>query len=620
MNELDIYYRALLEYRRAIAESRDCTAITSAIAAADSEGDKIVVTRARCTVDEDWVEAIEEGLVHIDKAIKEERQFIQSNGEVIPIEKVRHVSKDSVQHLAKHSNLITRIPEDEDIVPDKLYTVERLNDYAVYENRFLYMLLCYLRDFITIRYNKILDLTNKYEGTLDINKTVNVAKRKMEYTVSLREERKDDKYLREHNSARDTIDRIDLILKTVLAFLSTPLMECCSKVAMLKPPITKTNVLKMNNNFKGAVRLYDFIIAYDKPGFTVEKEINELSPLREDVSEELAEAAALVSFLTYEHGLGIKADLKERYNAEEKRRRNEELLRKTEQLEALGRRLKSSGISAEEYALQLEKHMRALTQECAKIEPMRKEIEELKASEAALTERVTELTAKNEELTAVLEAERERHEAEIAALKEEHARQMEEQKAHYEEELRLAEERHERELEELRLQHEAEISELKSLHEKEISELKEAHSNEIQRISERHEENMRLAEERHAQRLSALEERMAETKAIFEAELGTAKEEKDALLGTVAEKDSECQRLSESLVLSEGRIKAMRAERGTMSGSFTDKDSFDNLEREYTAFVRFYKSEWAKTKKQIRKNILNLENFKGKQSDNNSSD
>ena len=44
---------------------------------------------------------MEKGLVHIEKAIKEERQFIRSNGEVLPIEKIKHVSKESIEHLAK---------------------------------------------------------------------------------------------------------------------------------------------------------------------------------------------------------------------------------------------------------------------------------------------------------------------------------------------------------------------------------------------------------------------------------------------------------------------------------------------------------------------------------------
>ena len=141
MNQLDVYYRALSEYRKLTLANSDCTSFRSAIAAAGIEQDKIEIKRAYCTIEEDWVEAIEEGLVHIEKAIKEDRQFIRSNGEIIPIEKVKHVSRESVEHLAKHSNLITRYEEGEDIIPDSLYAVERLNDYTVYENRFLYMLL-----------------------------------------------------------------------------------------------------------------------------------------------------------------------------------------------------------------------------------------------------------------------------------------------------------------------------------------------------------------------------------------------------------------------------------------------------------------------------------------------
>ena len=130
MNQSDAYYRALLAYRAQTAAKRECVRDRNAFAEAGGRGE-IAVTRAVCTVDEEWIKEIEAGLVHLEKAIKEERQFIYSNGEVIPIEKVKNVSKDSVEHLARHSDLITRVHEGEDLIPDKLYTVERLSDYAV---------------------------------------------------------------------------------------------------------------------------------------------------------------------------------------------------------------------------------------------------------------------------------------------------------------------------------------------------------------------------------------------------------------------------------------------------------------------------------------------------------
>ena len=125
MNQLDVYYRALYELSKLRDGHRECAVYRRAVASADPEAAAITVKRVSCTVEEDWICAIEEGLVHIEKAIKEERQFIYSNGEVVPIEKVKNVSTESVRHLAKHSNLIGKQEAGKDVVPDHLYTVER---------------------------------------------------------------------------------------------------------------------------------------------------------------------------------------------------------------------------------------------------------------------------------------------------------------------------------------------------------------------------------------------------------------------------------------------------------------------------------------------------------------
>ena len=87
MNPSDAYYRALLAYKKIISEQRDCRRDSRAFA--EAAGDAALrVTRTVCTVDEAWIEAIEKGLVHIEKAIKEDRQFIYSNGEVIPLRRL----------------------------------------------------------------------------------------------------------------------------------------------------------------------------------------------------------------------------------------------------------------------------------------------------------------------------------------------------------------------------------------------------------------------------------------------------------------------------------------------------------------------------------------------------
>ena len=176
MSQEELLYRAYLEYRKASSTDAELQRFLEVVKTANQEDDLIILTKHKCNINLDWVEAIEEGLVFIEKAIREERQFITSEGEVIEIEKVKSVSRETVEHLAKHSELITRVTENEDLTPDKLYTVEKLTDYAIYENRFLYMVLCYLRDFISIRYDKIVEKIIQHKITkLVIEKNIDTS-------------------------------------------------------------------------------------------------------------------------------------------------------------------------------------------------------------------------------------------------------------------------------------------------------------------------------------------------------------------------------------------------------------------------------------------------------------
>jgi len=456
MNQLDVYYRALLEYRKLTLADNDCSALRTAISGAEAEKDKIVVIRSLCTIENDWVDAIENGLVHIEKAINENRQFIRSNGTVVPIEKVKNVSRESVEHLAKHSNFITRYTEGEDIIPDKLYTVERLSEYAVYENRFLYMLLSYLRDFVTIRYNEILDLTNKYDATIDFDKKISVGKQNLVYTLSMHDVRRDDAYLKENNPAKETIDRIDLILKTVIAYLSTPLMEEVAKSPMLKPPITKTNVLKMNKHFKGAVALYDFIVSYDKPGYTIEKQTNTIAPFGADLADELAEAGGLVSFLVYEYGLGLKRDLQKAYAREEERRRIEKIRKRSERIEALKRRLSHSEISIEEYVVTLEDQLRDLEGVTDHAEKLAEELDAEKALTKRLSETVEKYGAEIERLSLAIETLKQEHFEEIQRIHREHEDAMHALIVKHEEAVQALTVKYENAIQELSAQYEQE--------------------------------------------------------------------------------------------------------------------------------------------------------------------
>ena len=614
MSYLDTYYRALIDYRKNTTQDKDCGSQRTATVKANAKNDSVILTRKICHVNTDWIERIEQGLEYVDKAIREERQFIRSNGEVVDIEKVRSVSKDSVKHLAQHSNLITRYTEGEDIIPDRLYIVERLNDYAVYENRFLYMMLCYLRDFITVRYNKILELEHTYNGSMSMSKKIEMPKRQMALDISLKETRNDDPFLKERSESKDVISRIRDILEFVHAFLNTPLMEEVSKVPMIKPPITKTNVLRMNNNFRNALALYEYVAAYQGDGYTVEEKVQKIQPFRIDMADEFSEIVLLSSFLTYEHGMGIKAALQQAYEQEEERRRQEQEQKHLEQLRALRRRIEESGESPEEYMLMLERRNRALEADSEQLKVALQKIEDLEARNEYLIKENNELTERLELLRTKMEKIEIAHKAEIENLNAAFEQKIANVRTQCEQKISDLQEAQANEIQELREAQAYEIQELQEKYDQERAELLEA----MQTAEMVHQQEMAEALERHMlemqQHTDNCNNTVAELTARYETEtnaLRSACEDECARMRnacaqsniTILAKARENEQLAAAKRLLEARLLAMRKEYGLITDAeeFTSRESFEELERQFEVFKGLFNEEWKKTKRQIRK-------------------
>ena len=556
--DLDTYYRALSAYRKHTADDRDCARLRKTVRETDADKDLIEIVRTECVINEDWIEAIEKGLIHVEKAIAEERQFIRSNGEVVPIEKVKQVSKDSVEHLARHGNLLTKKPEEgKGIVPDGLYTVERLADYAVYENRFLYMMLCFLRDFIAFRYDKIVELTNAYDGRLTVNKHIKSRGREIRYELNLTEHIKNDPYLKANNPVRDKIERIDLIYRTVLAFISTPLMEFVSKSPMLKPPVTETNVLRMNKNFKGAKELYYYISSYNQPGYTVKQTSRKITPFGDEIGDEFAETVALNSFLAYEHGLGIEKELKAEYDRREKQLQEQEAQKHAEQIESLKKRIRQSGGNAEEYMLLLEQRNKQLESDSVRLGALRVDFKKLEEEYGVLKESVGGL---KEQVGA--------QGREIEKLGEEHGREIAELNAKYTEDIQVLNDRQTQKVEEFNA--------------------------EIQRVTDEY--NQKLAEQKEE-----CEQRVRQAE---EEKYSAENECKDAKLLT--------DKILTEKLLVEARLNSVLHENGmfTTEKDFSSQESFDEIEKQYRAFKTFFKGEWKNAKKRIRRETLNRSNNK----------
>ncbi len=501
----DLYYRGFTQYVKQLEKEKDAIKLRRIIKSSNLENDKLQTVRLVCNIDEEWVKNIEEGLVYVEKAIREERQFIRVEGEVVPIEKAKHTSKTTVEHLAKHSNFITHLPEKpgDDLVPDKLYIVEKESDYAVYENRFLFMMLTYLKDFLAIRLNRIRDKMTTYHGKYIMNKDISLADRKLHYEINLSDEIKDDPILLEKYKSIKIIDRIDMQYHLVLALLDMPLMQQVSKAPMLKPPIIKTNTLKMNTNFKTSLALYDYIAAYNQPGYSFEEETVELAPLTDDVSEDYANAIALNAFLTYKNTNGISKELKAKALEYENLAREEESKKHLEQLQRLRRHMRESNQDFEEYLIILENYNRELEKQTNTIPNLKKVIEELNQELNREQEEIKSLrnnveTLENEITSKVNEIMflTEKGASDLLVMEQLHRKQVEELIASHEAEIERLKAEHAAEIERLNAEHAAEIENINNEHVSEVEGIKNAYEEKIVIINnEALEEKQRAIEE-----------------------------------------------------------------------------------------------------------------------------
>ena len=523
MNQLDTLYRAFLDYRKSTQEDEACVKMRHAIARAAADRDKVESQRSICTIEEDWVCAIEEGLPFVEKAIREERQFIRQHGEVIPIEKVRRVSKASVSHLARHGELITRLPEEgEDLIPDELYMVENLTNYAVYENRFLYMLLCYLRDFIDLRYNKIIELGNTYKANMNMAKTVTIGKRTITFNTQFTDEYRNDPLSHLSEEARSMIRRIEDMQNVVAMLLATPLMKEVAHVPMLKPPVTRTNALKMDNALRKSLSLYDYVVAYTKEGYNVEVTRKTFSPLPEVMADDFAETISMTSFLVYEYSNNLREDLREAYRKEEARRRDEEAERSRRQLGKLREKISKEGISPEEYMLQLEERNRYLEGLRSDLNRANEQIEMLTAEKAQMERTIRDLELKLHLRELEVENLVVRHEAEMAELVARHEAEMAELIARHEAEIAELTARYEAEMEErirncmteyqakiddLNAKYDTDMAEAENRRVTELAEAEERRATEVATLEERYSTDMFAAEERYNTDMAAAEER-----------------------------------------------------------------------------------------------------------------
>lgn len=240
--------------------------LTNTINSGDNEV-KIVQKEVKVEIDKKWIEIIEEVLPYLDQLIRNPKEFIEYEEELVDIANAKKVGKENVKFLATHSDLVYDVLDDV-VIPSKVLNELKEDTYEIYENRFLYTLLVKLKDFVESKYTKIKQaLSKKAQSEFVMNS--DYAYKDLQLIVNFNTII--DNRLNNHNKEEvSELRQIEHIYSIIEDYMVSEFAVKMANTKLIDEPILYTNILKTEVNYIYALKLWDFICEYDCDGFKIE--------------------------------------------------------------------------------------------------------------------------------------------------------------------------------------------------------------------------------------------------------------------------------------------------------------------------------------------------------------
>ena len=240
--------------------------LTNTINSGDNEV-KIVQKEVKVEIDKKWIEIIEEVLPYLDQLIRNPKEFIEYEEELVDIANAKKVGKENVKFLATHSDLVYDVLDDV-VIPSKVLNELKEDTYEIYENRFLYTLLVKLKDFVESKYTKIkLAVSKKAQSEFVMNS--DYAYKDLQLVVNFNTII-DDRLNNENKEEVSELRQIDHIYSIIEDYMASEFAVKMTNTKLIDEPILYTNILKTEVNYIYALKLWDFLSEYDSDGFKIE--------------------------------------------------------------------------------------------------------------------------------------------------------------------------------------------------------------------------------------------------------------------------------------------------------------------------------------------------------------
>lgn len=231
-------------------------------------------------IDLKWVEEIEACIIPLDNIIRVPRKFIVQEEEIVPIERARKITNESIRHLAQHTNMIAKV-EGDDVTPNQILNVFREESYEVYENRFVYTLMQNLVRFIDVRYNVLFNISDDDNmASLKMESDFNRGREKIQYKLEVSAQSAGsgiDGEAGPEGENATAFQRIERVKRIINEYANSSFMKELRNCVPVRPPIMRTNAIQKNPNFRACLKLWQFIQSYNELGYEITvKESNDM--------------------------------------------------------------------------------------------------------------------------------------------------------------------------------------------------------------------------------------------------------------------------------------------------------------------------------------------------------
>lgn len=241
---------------------------------------------------QNWVEELEEYKQYLDNIIRNPRSFLRTEELIVPIERAKKTSPESVRHLAANSQYIKDVDEDGFVMPSKILTIFKEEELATYENRFIRSLIDKLVIFIERRYQMMVKLAStKYINRFTLQSNFKLADAEVDYLLSMSYKKNSLQTKTEVDNFL-LIDKVDQLRKEIMGLRNTEFMQILYKARPVYPPIQKTNIITKDPNYKKCYELWLFLDSYE----TLDVEFELYEKEYEFNNEELTNLYYLVLF------------------------------------------------------------------------------------------------------------------------------------------------------------------------------------------------------------------------------------------------------------------------------------------------------------------------------------